>query len=112
MRALSILALVFVAFGAFADPVITSVTPNAGPVAGGMTVVIRGTGFSNNCIICSPPFGGPQVFFGGTAAASVQFLDSARLEAVTPPHLPATVALTVSQLDGSNPVTLPAAFTF
>jgi hypothetical protein len=112
MRSLSILAVVFVAVGVFADPLITSVTPNAGPVAGGTTVVIRGTGFSNNCIICSPPFGGPAVFFGGTAAASVQFFDSTRLEAVTPPHLPAAVALTVSQLDGSAPVTLPDAFTF
>ncbi len=111
-KLLSIVAAVFMAFSAPADPVITSVTPTSGPVAGGSTVVINGTGFSNNCIICSPPFGGPSVLFGGTEAASVRFLDSTRLEAVTPPHLPATVALTVSQLDGSGSVTLPAAFTF
>ncbi|HUP60824.1 MAG TPA: IPT/TIG domain-containing protein [Thermoanaerobaculia bacterium] len=71
-----------------ASPKITSVTPGTGDVTGGTTVIIRGTGFSNNCIICSPPFADPDVHFGNSRAQSVRFIDETTLEAVTPPHMP------------------------
>ena len=102
----SIGTLVFLALlslSAAASPVITSVTPSSGPPAGGTTVVIRGTGFSNNCVICSPPIGEPTVYFGGAEATEVTFVDSTTLHAVTPPHLPGTVDVMVTQLDASDP---------
>lgn len=104
--------MLFAATAAVADTTtITSVTPNFGPVAGGTHVTIRGTGFSNSCNICSPPFGGPGVTFGAATAASVQFIDSTTLEVVTPAVLPSTVAVTVSNI-GLTPTSLPNAFTF
>ena len=106
-------AFLLTATAAFsAGPSITSITPNIGPVAGGTLVRITGTGFSDNCIICSPPFAVPTVLFGSTQAASVRFIDSTALDVVTPAVLASTVAVTVSQLDGSSPTTLPNAFTF
>ena len=96
-----------------ASPVITSVTPNVGPTSGGTTVLIRGTGFSNNCIICSPPFADPQVYFDGVRA-EVEFIDSSTIEAVTPPHGPGAVSVMIHQLDGSDPnhFTLENGFTY
>jgi hypothetical protein len=96
-------AVALTASSILASPVITSVTPNSGPPEGGTTVVIRGTGFSNNCIICSPPFANPSVYFDGNRATNVEYIDSTTLEAVTPAHLPGPVSVHVSQLDGSDP---------
>ncbi|HYC88753.1 MAG TPA: IPT/TIG domain-containing protein [Thermoanaerobaculia bacterium] len=114
MRTIRLAVLLLAATSAFASPVITSVTPSEGPVFGGTRVVIRGSGFSDVCIVCSPPFSGLSVFFGGTPALDVDFIDSTTVEAITPAHLPGTVGVTVRQLDGSNPneFTLPNAFTF
>lgn len=112
MIARIVTALLLSATAAIARPIVTSVTPNSGPVAGGTVVRITGTGFSNNCNICSPPFVSPTVLFGSTAATDVRFIDSTALDVVTPPVLASTVAVTVSQLDGSGPGTLPNAFTF
>ena len=96
-----------------ANPVITSVTPNSGPPAGGTTVVVRGTGFNDNCDICSPPFGAAQVFFDGVRAASIKFIDDTTIEAVTPAHVPASVDVTVSQFAGDpNFDTLENGFTY
>ncbi len=107
------LAVVFTASTALASPVITSVTPNSGPTSGGTTMVIRGTGFNDNCPICSPPFGAAQVFFDGVRAASVTFIDSTTIEAVTPPHVPGSVDVMVSQYDGDpNFDTLENGFTY
>ena len=115
MRAAKLLsALLFLASTAVASPVITSVTPNSGPLTGGTTVVIRGTGFSDNCIICSPPFATPSIYFGSVEATEVTYFDPTRIEAVTPPHVPETVSVTIRQMDGSDPndFTLPNAFTY
>lgn len=95
------LALLSIAPIALADPVITSVSPIEGPVAGGTTVTIKGSGFSNVCIICSPPFGDPRVYFGVAPARSVRFIDANTIEAVTPASLPHTASIAVHQNDGS-----------
>jgi hypothetical protein len=100
-----LLAFALTASTALASPVITSVTPSSGPTDGGTTVVIHGTGFSDNCIICSPPFAAPAVFFDGIHAESVTFVDTTTLEAVTPAHLPGPVSVMVRQRDDSNPNT-------
>jgi hypothetical protein len=106
-------AFILTACTVLASPVITSVTPSSGPTSGGTTVLIRGTGFSNNCIICSPPFADPAVFFDGIHAEA-RFIDSSTLEAVTPPHVPGSVSVMVSQHDGSDPnhFTLVDGFTY
>ena len=96
-----VVALVLTASSIQASPVITSVTPNVGPVSGGTTVVIRGTGFSGGCVICSPPLPGSAVFFDGTPATDVFFIDATTLEAVTPPHVPESVVVTVVEPDDS-----------
>ena len=99
-----LIAFLLTASTALASPVITSVTPNSGPPSGGTTVVIRGTGFSNNCIFCTPPLlTDPEVFFDGVRAADVFFIDSTTLEVVTPPHIPGSVSVFVTQWDGSDP---------
>lgn len=114
MRTIRVLILLLLTSSVFASPVITSVTPSSGPVPGGTGVLIRGTGFSFNCVICSPPFADPTVFFGSSEAVEVTFIDANTLEAIAPPHLPGSVSVTVSQLDGSVPnhFTLNNAFTY
>lgn len=112
MRPTIIFSALLLATSLSAGPVITSVTPNRGPVDGGTKVTIKGSGFSNNCIVCSPPFATPEVYFFETPAASVTLIDANTLEAITPPHLPATVPVRVHQFDGSEPFTLQDAFSF
>jgi exo-beta-1,3-glucanase (GH17 family) len=53
---------------------ITQVSPSSGLLAGGTTVRILGTGFSQST----------SVLFGGTPARSIRFIDSSTLEVVTP----------------------------
>lgn len=60
------------------QPVINSVSPQAGPVTGGTQVTISGNGFQN----------GASVKFGGVAAAGVTFVSVTTLVAITPPHSP------------------------
>lgn len=108
-----LLMLFFAAFTLAAVPVITSVVPPLGPAGGGTVVLIKGSGFSNHCIICSPPFADPEVKFGSTGVTSLKFIDEHTLEVVTPPALPGRVSVTVRQYDGSpEPVTLANAFTY
>lgn len=109
---ITVVAALLLSTAVFADPVITSITPNSGPVTGGTKVIIKGTGFSNNCITCSPPFGDPDVYFLETPAASVTFIDAQTIEAVTPPHLPATVPVRVQQYDGTPAAYFENGFTF
>ncbi|MBV8516086.1 MAG: IPT/TIG domain-containing protein [Acidobacteria bacterium] len=114
LRALAVLAALVLSLTAAASPVITSISPTSGPPEGGTAVTIHGTGFSNSCIICTPPFAAPTVYFGGEVAQSVEFVDSTTVIAVTPPHLPGTVSVSLSQIDGSDPndSVLENAFTY
>ncbi len=97
-----VIALLFLTTASFAAPVVTSIEPDRGPVQGGITVTIHGTGFSNNCNICSPPFGPPNVFFGPARSTSVTFIDANTLQAVTPPLLPQSAAVVVQQFEGGS----------
>jgi hypothetical protein len=109
-----LLALLLTAGVAVATPVITSVTPSQGTVAGGTTVMIRGSGFSNQCAVCLAPIVVPEVNFGGVPAASVEFIDETALRVVTPRHLPGVANVNVAQYSGEGQVfaTLPNAFEF
>jgi hypothetical protein len=55
-------------------PTVTSVSPSSGPAAGGTTVTITGTGFTN----------GSTVKFGATSAGSVTFNSATQLTATSP----------------------------
>jgi hypothetical protein len=87
----------------------TGITPTQGPVAGGTTVTITGTGFG---------VGDPAttVTFGGADATDVTVVSSTEITAVTPPSpLPSPgtgpVAVTVSD-SGGGPVTAAQQFTY
>jgi hypothetical protein len=111
MRISPAVALAFSAAAAFAQPVITSVTPSSGPVAGGTEVTIKGSGFSDPC---APPKACPvkalNVSFGSVPAASSNLIDAQTIVAVTPSHLPEASSVSVCELDGC--ASLPASFAF
>lgn len=91
-----------------AQPVITSVTPSSGPVAGGTTITIHGSGFET-CPICSPPLP-PRVTIGGVDVRDYGPSTNTSLVVTTPPHLPATVDILVEQWNGATQK--PDAFTY
>jgi plastocyanin len=76
-------------------PAITSVVPNAGPPAGGNTVVINGSGFVS----------GASVAFGSASSASVTFVSSTQLKAVAPAHASGVVGITVTTPGASSAAT-------
>jgi hypothetical protein len=73
-------------------PTVSSVSPNAGPTAGGNTVTINGTNF----------VAGSTVKFGTTASASVTFVSAAQLKAVAPAHVAGTIDVTVTTPSGTS----------
>ncbi|MEA2489255.1 MAG: hypothetical protein QOH21_1047 [Acidobacteriota bacterium] len=90
------------------DPVITSVSPTAGPSAGGNDVTITGSGFATNilCILPCPPL----VLFGDIEVPAKDQNDS-RLIVTAPAHASGTVDIKVHIADGRE-ATAPAAYTF
>jgi hypothetical protein len=74
------------------NPVLSSVTPNNGPAAGGQSVTILGAGLN----------GATSVSFGGTAAASFTVVNAGEIDAVTPAHAGGTVNLTVTTSGGGT----------
>ena len=86
--------------GGTAAPVVTSVTPVTGPIAGGTTVAINGTNFVT----------GATVLFG-TLSATATFESDRRLIAITPAASAGTVAVTVTNPNG-RASTLASAFTY
>lgn len=81
-------------------PVITSVTPNEGDIAGGTEVVISGHYFTD----------ASAVTFGGVAATDLQVNSSIEITCTTPAHAAGAVAVQVTTPDGVG--SLAAAFTY
>jgi hypothetical protein len=74
-------------------PIVTSVTPGAGPVAGGTQVTIAGINFLANA----------NVQFGGTDATSIAVAaNGLSITATTPAHDPGAVDVTVINPDGQK----------
>lgn len=71
-------------------PTITSVVKDNGNIKGGETVEINGQYFRDNA----------KVFFGGTPATSVQFVDSTKLLVTTPAGAQGQVEVKVTNDDG------------
>ncbi|MDJ0865629.1 MAG: Ig-like domain-containing protein, partial [Myxococcota bacterium] len=67
-------------------PVLLRVTPSAGSIEGGDTVVLEGAGFVE----------GARVSFGGADALAVRVVDAQTIEAVTPPNLPGPASVVVT----------------
>ncbi len=82
-------------------PSIASVSPPSGPARGGATIVVAGSDF----------LPGATVTFGGVPAATVTFVDSTRLEVVSPAHASGTVDVVVTNPDGRS-ATVSAAYSF
>lgn len=80
--------------------VVTSITPNAGPVGGGTPVTIKGSGFLAN----------PSVSIGA-AANDVVVVDEATITATTPAQPAGAVDVIVTNTDATSS-TLEGAFTF
>lgn len=83
-------------------PVITSVAPNTGPIAGGTSVVITGSGFT----------GATDVTFGGTDATSFTVDSATQITAVAPAHAAGTVDIVVTTPLGINTNTPADNFTY
>ena len=93
-----------------AQPTITSVSPSSGPVTGGTTVVIRGSGFDTTCPPAPLPCGRTAVFFGSIEAASFRVIDASTIEAVTSPQFPGVVSVGVAL--PKDAASLKSAFTY
>jgi len=85
--------------------IVTSVTPNTGPTAGGTAVTITGSGFFNPS----------TVTFGGVAATNVVFVNGTTITATTPAHAAGAVDVAVTDGGvclGNPPGTLTNGFTY
>ena len=82
-------------------PVVTGVSPAAGPTAGGITVTITGTGFT----------GVTAVDFGTTAATSVVVVSATEVTATSPAGT-GTVNVTVTGPSGISPTSIADQFTY
>ena len=74
------------------SPVVTSVSPNSGPTAGGTSVMITGSNFQ----------AGATVYFGGTAASYLTVNSSTQIRAVTPAHLAGNADVVVQNPNGES----------
>jgi hypothetical protein len=72
-------------------PTVSTISPSSGPITGGTTITINGSGFA-------PPPGATTVEVGGTPATDVSCTSSTRCTAVTPAHAagPAQVVVTTA----------------
>ena len=82
-------------------PVVSSVSPNGGPVAGGTAVTITGTNFDSAA----------TVTFGSAAATNVVVVNSATITATTPAGSAGAVTVTVTN-PNTQSGSLPNGFTY
>ncbi|MFE6834810.1 IPT/TIG domain-containing protein [Streptomyces sp. NPDC057705] len=87
------------------SPTVTSVTPNHAPELAQCvnTVTVRGTEF---------PTSGATVSFGSVAATNVNVIGPEELTAQVPPQARGTVDVTVTNANGTSPVTAADQFTY
>jgi subtilase family serine protease len=78
------------AFTYVAPPAISSIAPGFGPTAGGTTITITGTGFTDT----------PAVHIGSLPATTITFVSDTTLTAVTPAHAAGPVDILLTNPDG------------
>lgn len=84
-----------------ADPVITTLNPNAGPAGGGNTVVIKGSGF----------LGTTNVNFGLLPATFV-VLNDTLIQAIAPPQVPTEASVVVTSNGQNSDVNCDSIYTY
>ncbi len=82
-------------------PTLTNVSPSFGPVAGGQTVTLTGTGF----------VAGATVDFGGSACTGVNVISATTISCITSGHASGAVSVTVTNADTQS-VTLPTGYIY
>ncbi|MCA9829938.1 MAG: IPT/TIG domain-containing protein [Dehalococcoidia bacterium] len=85
-----------------AVPVVTDVSPDSGPTAGGTTVSISGAGFT----------GTTAVMFGGIASSSWTVVSDSLITAVSPANVPGTVNVRVTTGAGTSAANVASEFTY
>lgn len=88
--------------GVIPRPVVTSVSPDVGPTAGGTVVTILGSGFS----------GATAVGFGGVASLDWDVVSDSTIVAVSPAHGAGTVHVSVTTPGGTSAATAADEFTY
>jgi Listeria/Bacterioides repeat len=83
-------------------PAVTAVSPGNGPVSGGTTVTITGSGFT----------GATAVSFGGVAADSFTVNSATSITAISPAHEAGTVDVTVNTPGGTSTTGSAGQFTY
>ena len=83
-------------------PVVTSITPSAGPTGGGTTVTISGTKL----------VGATAVRFGTTDATTFNVVSTNEVTATAPAHTAATVDVVVTTVGGTSPTGVSDEYTF
>ncbi|MFF9126750.1 IPT/TIG domain-containing protein [Streptomyces sp. NPDC014889] len=83
-----------------AAPTVSALSPGQGPVSGGTSVALTGTGLS----------GATTVLFDGIAATAFNVLSPTRIVAVTPAHAPGAAAVTVTTPGGTSNPDNPTAY--
>ncbi|MHB8984629.1 MAG: virginiamycin B lyase family protein [Eubacteriales bacterium] len=83
-------------------PAVTAVSPANGPVSGGTTVTITGSGFT----------GATAVSFGGVAAGSFTVNSATSITAISPAHEAGTVDVTVNTPGGTSTTGSAGQFTY
>jgi hypothetical protein len=76
----------------FGAPTLASVAPRSGPIAGGNTVTITGSGFTRDAV----------VNFGTTPGTGLTFISTGKLTIVAPAHATGTVHVSVTTLGGTD----------
>ena len=80
---------------------VSTISPATGSSAGGNTVTITGSNFATGAIVS----------FGQSTATSAKFVNGTTITAVAPPHVGATVGVTVTNTTGGTG-SLPNAYTY
>jgi len=83
-------------------PAITSISPAAGPIAGGTTVTINGSNFT----------GTSKVLFGSVAATSYTVVSSTQITAVSPAEAAGTHGIVITATGGTSAYTNAELFSF
>ena len=83
-------------------PTVTSISPAAGPTAGGTTITINGLSFINVT----------GVTIGGVAASSFTVVNGQKITAITPPGTRGAADVLVTTIDGTNSTTANTSFTY
>ncbi len=89
-------------FAYTAAPFITAISPAGGPLAGGTTVTLTGSGFT----------GATSVTFGGVSGTSITVLNDTSLTVVSPLHAAGVVDIAVTTPQGTSTNTTADNFTY